>query len=47
MIAISRHLFARSALMAATGDVAQTMMVSADRIGAARASKVSFMNDLQ
>jgi hypothetical protein len=47
LIAISRHLFASSALMAAAGDAAQVTMISADRIGADRASEKSFMNDLQ
>ena len=42
MIAISRHLFASSAVMAAAGDAAQVAIMSADKIGADWG-----MNDLQ
>jgi hypothetical protein len=47
LIAISRHLFASSTLMAAAGDAVQVAMISADRIGADWAIEKSFMDDLQ
>lgn len=42
-MAISRHFFARSALIALAGNAVQQMAVS--RAGAAKANDTSFMND--
>jgi hypothetical protein len=45
-MAISRHFFARSALMAAAGIVAETTMIWAGKITAAKAVKKFRMKDL-